>query len=417
MTGTQLSTVAVTSRCEYLGRRHILAARVAWVCMVAGLLALVVCNAAGLPGARTVLVVAVLLLLCVAATAFGRLGRRGAALLTVDADTVYLGDESRSIDSHPLADLRSVSLGSTAEVTGAAGSAPRDLTIKGLRTLTVEFESAPPVSDDGVVRWRIGVVESDPAAAEVISRLRTHAPAPRRRKPDNERPDLPSDIRGDMRADDEPADDIAPDAVTAADGDGDPVEQPRSSTPRVADAGSDEAAERLWEEATRRHDTILRDYGAYELQPDMMLRFPGVTDVTLDHVQVFHEALDTAMALRTDTCPRERSRADAYQQSVFALRRAWIACEKNGRRLGTSYLDTADQDDLDTALKLFAHAQSSSTTPAEQASYYTRVHDIVTTLTDQGRLHPPEPAVAELKAASRRAIAARPSAAPRRPDR
>ncbi|MDL9946798.1 hypothetical protein QSJ19_14605 [Gordonia sp. ABSL11-1] len=407
MTETQLSTVAVTSRTEYLGRRHIVAARVASVCMVAGLVALVVCNAAGLPGGVTATVVAVLLLLCLAATAFGRLGRRGAALLTVDSDTVYLGDEGRSIDSHPLAGLRSVSLGSMAEVTGAAGSVPRDLTIKGVRTLTVEFDPAAESADATPVRWRIGVVESDPAAAEVISRLRTRAPAPRRRQPEP---------HADLSADEMPDDDTAPGPLPTTDGGGDPSEEPLSSTPRVADAGSDEAAQRLWEEATRRHDSILRDYGTYELQPDMMLRFPGVTDVTLAHVQVFHDALDTAMALRTDTCPRERSRADAYQQSVFALRRAWIACEKDGRRLGTSYLETADQDDLDMALKLFAHAQS-STIPAEQASYYTRVHDIVTTLTDQGRLHPPEPAVAELKAATRRAIAARPPTSPRRPDR
>ena len=87
------------------------------------------------------------------------------------------------------------------------------------------------------------------------------------------------------------------------------------------------------------------------------------------------------------------------------LRRAWIACESHGRRVGTSYLERADQSELDTALKLYHHA-ASSTTAAEQATYYGRVREIITRLTDRGALHPPEAQLKELEAVTRRAIEA-----------
>jgi hypothetical protein len=177
---------------------------------------------------------------------------------------------------------------------------------------------------------------------------------------------------------------------------------------RIADAGTDEAARRLWEEAARRHDDILGAYGAYELDPAMLLRYPAITDVTVEHTQTFHVALDEAGALRTDAYPGNRGLADAYQQAVVALRRAWIACEAHGRKVGTAYLEPADRTELDTALKLYIHA-TSSTTPAEQAIYYGRVREIVTKLTDRGVLHPPKVQLAQLEGVTRRAIeAARP---------
>ena len=121
------------------------------------------------------------------------------------------------------------------------------------------------------------------------------------------------------------------------------------------------------------------------------------------------DTLDEAATLRTEEYPGNRSLADAYQQAVVTLRRAWIACESHGKKVGTTYLEPADQTELDTALKLYNHAES-STTPAEQAAYYGRVRDIVTKLVDRGVLHPPKVQLAQLEGVTRRAIeAARPS--------
>ncbi|AFR49291.1 hypothetical protein [Gordonia sp. KTR9] len=399
--------VPVTCRTEYLTGRHHRSATAAWVLMVAGMVALVALNVAGVDGLVTSAVVGAAIVASLLGAAFGRLGERGAVLLTVDEDTVYFGNEDRTLVSYPLSSLVTVAVGGPADATSdMTGERVRHLTVIGQKYLKLTFATrdGKPVPADRTPRdrdddpdtapethfWRVAVVEGDPAVAEVLARLRRHAPEriATRKKTATSAGQQPRAAAASAPPD-EPVD----------------LTRPPTSGPRIVDAGSDEAAQRLWEEAARRHDEVLGAYGSYELDPAMLLRYPAVTDVTVDQTQTFHLALDEAMALRTDDYPGNRSRADAYQQSVARLRRAWIACEKNGRRVGASYLEQGDQDDLDTALKLYNHA-AASTTPAEQATYYGRVRDIVSTMTDRGVLHPPEAAVAELQAVTRRALEA-----------
>ncbi|MCH5642676.1 MULTISPECIES: hypothetical protein [unclassified Gordonia (in: high G+C Gram-positive bacteria)] len=370
--------VSVTCRTEYLTNRHHRAASAAWLSMLLGLFALVILNIANVSGIVTATVVAALIAVSLGVAAFGRLGDRGAVLLTVDDDTVYVGDEDHQLAGYPLTSLVSVSLGGPADTTTAGSSGDgRDLRVRGAKHLTMVFDV------DGKDTWKVAVIDSDPAAAEVIGRLRKQAP---------ER--VASKQRTEKKRE----------SGKATSGEQE-FDQKDTPGPRIADAGTDEAAERLWEEATRRHDKVLSDYAAYELDPAALLRYPAITDVTVETTQNFHLALDDATALRTDRYPGSRSRADAYQQSVAALRRAWIACEAYGKKVGSGYLEPGDQEDLDTALKLYRHA-ASSTTPAEQATYYGRVRDIVTSMADRGGLRPPEAAVEELKAVTRRAIEA-----------
>lgn len=398
--------VSVTCRTEYLTARHHRAATTAWVAMVLGLIALVVLNIAGVSGMVTAGVAAGLVAVSLASAAVGRLGERGAVLLAVDSDSVYLGDEDRNLVSYPLATLSSVSLSGPADTTTAPHGDVRDLRVRGRKYLTLGFDPVPHAGAQpgGRENWKIAVVDSDPAAAEVIDRLRRAAPerttpktkpAAKAKAAAAETKTAGTKATGTMAA--------AAKTVVTEDGDAETPAPPAG--PRIADAGTDDAAQRLWEEATRRHDTILGEYAAYELDPAMVLRYPAITDVTVESTQTFHMALDEAMALRTDTYPGTRSRADAYQQAVAGLRRAWIACEAHGKKVGVGYLEPGDQDDLDTALKLYRHA-AGSVTPAEQATYFGRVHDIVTSMTERGGLHPPQAAVAELKAATRRAIEA-----------
>ncbi|WP_217158179.1 hypothetical protein [[Mycobacterium] fortunisiensis] len=297
--------------------------------------------------------------------AYGRLGKPGAVLITVDGDTVWLGEENRGIVSYPLSSLVAVDQAGPAEQTTTED---RRITVRGQRYLTLTFAAEADRADD---EWRVAVVGSDPAVAEILRRLAARLP----------------DADGD-------------EAGTTA---------PPAAGARIADAGTDEAAKRLWEEAARRHDDILGGYGAYELDPAMLLRYPAITDVTVETTQSFHVALDEAQALRTETYPDNRGLADAYQQAVVRLRRCWIACEAHGKKVGTAYLEPADRTELNTALKLYNHAASSST-PAEQATYYGRAREIVTKLVDRGVLHPPKQQLAQLEGVTRRAIeAARPS--------
>ncbi|ORW61233.1 hypothetical protein [Mycolicibacterium peregrinum] len=351
--------VPVTARTEYLTGRHRMSAVASGTALLTGMVALVALSYAEVSGLVTAVVVAIFIAAGLAAVAYGRLGKPGAVLITVDDDTVYLGDELRGIVSHPLSSLIAASQAGPADATTTDG---RRLTVRGQKYVTLTF-----TTDAGNEEWRVAVVGSDPAAAEILRRLESALP------------------------DSEPG-----------------VEAPVSGS-RIADAGTDDAARRLWEEAARRHNDILDAYGAYELDPAMLLRYPAITDVTVEPTQTFHVALDEAQALRTEDYPGNRGLADAYQQAVVTLRRAWIACESHGKKVATSYLDATERAELDTALKLYNHAMS-STTPAEQATYYGRVRDIVTKLVDRGILHPPKVQLAQLEGVTRRAIeAARPS--------
>ncbi|OBG81253.1 hypothetical protein A5699_09065 [Mycobacterium sp. E802] len=347
--------IPVTARTEYLTSRQRLSGITAGAMLGSGLIALVGLNYAGVSGLLTATVVAVLVTLGLGAVAYGRMSVPGAVLVTVAGDTVYLGDENHEIVSYPLSSLVSVGQGGPAEHTATDG---RRLTVRGQHYLTLTFAAADGRHDE----WRIAAVRSDPAVTEIVERLEAALPA------------------------------VQPTA-------------PPVSGARIADAGTDEAAKRLWAEAARRHDDILGAYGAYELDPAMLLRYPAITDVTVEPTQTFHLALDEAQALRTEAYPGNRGLADAYQQAVVTLRRAWIACESHGMKVGTSYLEPADRTEMDTALKLYNHA-ASSTTPAEQATYYGRVREIVTKLVDRGVLHPPKGQLAQLEGVTRRAIEA-----------
>ncbi|OHV05295.1 hypothetical protein [Mycobacterium talmoniae] len=352
--------VAVTARTEYLTRRHRAAARTGAAVLSAGLIALVGLNVAGASGFVIAAIVAALVTVSLGVVAYGRLGDRGAVLVTVDAETVYFGTEDHEIVSYPLASLTAARRGGPAEATSTTG---RHLTVRGQKYLKLTF-----ATDTGSDEWWVAIIESDPAAAEVLDRLQATLPEP-----------------------------------YAAAGPKPVAEPTASATPRIADAGTEDAAKRLWEEAVRRHDDILGAYSVYELDPAMLLRYPAITDVTVEQTQTFHVALEDAQALRTEVYPANQGLADAYQQAVVTLRRAWIGCESHGKKVGTTYLDTADQDDLDTALKLYNHA-AASTTPAEQATYYGRVREIVSRLADRGAIHPPKVQLAQLEGVTRRAI-------------
>ncbi|MEO9328841.1 hypothetical protein [Gordonia aurantiaca] len=395
--------VPVTCRAEYLTGRHHHSASAAWLLVVAALVTLVGLNVAGFDGMTIAMVVAALLGLSLCVAAYGRLGPRRAVLLTVDDDTVYFGNEDRTLEAYPLTALRSFAIGGPADETSPmTGDRARHLTVLGQKYLKLTFArdvptvGSRPDEDLDTDLWRVAIVEGDPAAEVIVDRLRAHAPQ-RVSTTDKRAAPVTVDKAPVTVSVGSPAPEPDPPRVDPA-----PVDLHR---PRIADAGTEEAARRLWEESTRRHDEILGAYATYELDPAMVLRYPAVTDVTVEQTQDFHHALDEATALRTDTYPGDRGVADAYQQAVRRLRRAWIACEKHGRRVGTDYLDPADQNSLETALKLYKHAEASNT-PTEQATYYGRVRDIVSTMTDRGVLHPPEAAITELANVTRRALEA-----------
>ncbi|GAA1463098.1 hypothetical protein [Williamsia maris] len=284
--------LSVTARTEYLGVGHRVAAATAVALLAVGVIALVILRAVGVDSALVVGVVAGAIAGSVAVAAIGRQLSRGAVILTVDDEWIYLGNEDVTIEEIAVRRLRSVVPGGAVATSTSSmrGSSARRLTVKGCGYLQLEVArlDTAPGADEVVDRWQVAVMGSDPAAQEVAARL--VALVPRRRVVET------------------------PAAATG----------PRMA--RVADAGTDEAAQRLWEAATRMHDAVMSEYAPYELDTDLALRSPTVTDVTRPAVQRFQESMDAAEALRTDRFPDDRDYADRYQRSVFVLREAWHRC-------------------------------------------------------------------------------------------
>jgi hypothetical protein len=163
-----------------------------------------------------------------------------------------------------------------------------------------------------------------------------------------------------------------------------------------------------WTTAVSTHDSVLERYGAWELDPEMLLRFPALWDLALPVNQEFHDALERAGQLRSETVPGGARRPDdaaveEYVAAVSVLSRTWRAAEQNARRTGVDNLGDALQGDADRALKLLRHA-GASTTPAEESSYLAQASKLMHRLADRGVIPPHSRAVADLEARSLRAI-------------
>jgi hypothetical protein len=97
--------------------------------------------------------------------------------------------------------------------------------------------------------------------------------------------------------------------------------------------------------------------------------------------------------------------AGRYRVAVDTLRRTWARCEADGKSAALDDLPPSTRDDLATAGKLLAHAESASY-GTEKAAYLRRVQDIVTRLSERGVVHPPRQVTVAIEAAARRALEA-----------
>ncbi|WP_134324862.1 hypothetical protein [Cumulibacter soli] len=123
----------------------------------------------------------------------------------------------------------------------------------------------------------------------------------------------------------------------------------------------------LWDSAVEKHDGVLRDYLAYEIDPSLILAFPAILDVQVPQTRAFHDALERATALRTDAGPQDSSHARAYVDAVTALGHAWQDAQQYSRQSGRDYLPPDEARTFDRAARLLSHAEA--TTGPESASY------------------------------------------------
>lgn len=183
-----------------------------------------------------------------------------------------------------------------------------------------------------------------------------------------------------------------------------PKARPPKAQPSTA-LSAPSSAEKLWESATAKHDEILLAYLPYETEPPILMRYPALTDITHPATAGFHEAMEEANALRTDTMPSDSKFAGAYRDSVRRLAVAWATAERAAKREGTTYLDPADRRKLEQAAKLLRHAESAESAP-ERAVYLRQVKSIMDQLVDNGAIHAPPKIVHAIEAATTLAIEA-----------
>jgi hypothetical protein len=372
----------VTCRTEYRSGTHERLATAASALVIASLLELVALTIVDASPVVTGMVVILTLGLGLLLAAVGRVRDLPAVTLTVDDEMVHFGNADSALHSFFLDDLLSVKQSSELSADTSVSRSVRadQFRVQGCRYLSLRFSSNPDQE------WQVAAIESDPAATEVLTRLRAHQPAKRKVNVGRTTGDLAK-------------------PAAAEPGYQPTSPQPSRLVPRIANAGSVEAAERLWQAAIRQHDEVLTDYAQYELEPELLSRFPAVTDVSVDTVELFHTALSRAQDLRTERFPINIDRADEYQQAVIDLRRAWAECEKYGRAVGTELLEAKDQQELTVALSLLEDARN--TQGEQQAEYLNQVRRIVTDLTDRGSLHPQQPqAMEEIDAGRRKALGA-----------
>ena len=326
--------------------------------------------------------------------------RRAAVRLGLVDEQILIGtDNAGTADSadtvRPLSELTGLELPRTPAPETHIDPARKDLRIEGSRYLRLAF------TDKTV--YLVAVPESDPVAAEIIRRLRQA---------------LPGAPAEEGRAAAKPA--TKPSAATVDSGTP-PTEPAKQQPASVADthrpdtgkpaddrwhtepSASPAADIRVGEAARATHRRVLSEYGAYELDPTLFLRYPGVTEITRDPVMDFHTALAEAQALATEDYPDDAGYAGRYRTAADTLRRTWIRCERDGKAAGTGYLHENDRSDLDTAAKLYNHAQATDHT-GEKASYLRKAQQIIVDLEARGRVHLPRPVVAAIEAQVRLAL-------------
>ncbi|WP_134324224.1 hypothetical protein [Cumulibacter soli] len=174
--------------------------------------------------------------------------------------------------------------------------------------------------------------------------------------------------------------------------------EPRASRDRDPQPHAETHAS-LWAQAIGEHDRVLLAYGAYETDPLLLLRFPGIVDVTIDETADFFHALGEAGALRLDEFPGAGSAFESYRGSVRTLTKAWAKAEKNARGMGISALSDPDQRRISQAAKLLRHAEGAQS-QLERGAYLQQARNILDKLVESGAITPPPKMLFEIQRAA-----------------
>jgi hypothetical protein len=131
-----------------------------------------------------------------------------------------------------------------------------------------------------------------------------------------------------------------------------------------------------WQNVINRHDSIVKDWASYELNPSRILDLPLMSDMREPATLEFHRAMRVAKNLKPSdlkTAAYKSPLDSDYSKAVDSLEDAFSVAEVEAKRVRWDKFSTAEKKRLQTAKNLLNLAMDGSATDAERQSAYKRM--------------------------------------------
>lgn len=135
-----------------------------------------------------------------------------------------------------------------------------------------------------------------------------------------------------------------------------------------------EANTNAWNKLFAQHDELVNQWAEYELNMEMLIKYPVLTDVSHPKVQRLHKAIQEASLTRPDKADRNVFPVDgAYGKAVVELSGALTSAVNEAKKVAWSNFTTAERRRLQTAIQMLKMAQDAGASPHERQAAYKRV--------------------------------------------
>lgn len=163
------------------------------------------------------------------------------------------------------------------------------------------------------------------------------------------------------------------------------------------------ARDQAWSDAFAMWAQVKSDYTTYETDPQRVLSFPLIADVTEPETAAFHRAFDKAHSLARGTMPDNEADIEAFATAVDEARIALRAAIAHATKIGTTHLTTDQRDKLRRAQRALATALDENAPAGERQNALDRVATLI-----EGIVLMPEaatkPVIAELETIRRKEL-------------
>lgn len=131
-----------------------------------------------------------------------------------------------------------------------------------------------------------------------------------------------------------------------------------------------------WKDVVDRHETLLKEWASYELDPVRILDLPLMSDMREPNTIEFHKAMRTAKYLKPTDLKSASYKSpfqSDYANAVDALDNAFHIAEVEAKRVRWNKFSNGERKRLQTAKNLLSLAMNSAATDSERQSAYKRM--------------------------------------------